>query len=85
MRRQHLERRTQRHHLSAIHDRQAITGQGLIEVVQGDDGGDRQLMHEPENLQLPLDIQMIGRLIQQQDLRPLCQGPGDVRALTFSA
>ena len=31
-----------------------------------------------------LDIQVVGRLVQQQHLRPLCQGSGDVHALALA-
>ncbi len=57
----------------------------LVEVVQGNHGGHGQCVNNVQNRQLVLDIQVVGRFVQQQDLRALGQGASDMHALTLAA
>eukprot|EP00919_Chromeraceae_sp_WS-2016_P022835 GHVR01054255.1.p2 GENE.GHVR01054255.1~~GHVR01054255.1.p2 ORF type:complete len:151 (-),score=29.42 GHVR01054255.1:213-665(-) len=58
---------------------------GLVQVMQRDDGGGWQALDQLEDRQLVPDIKVVRRLVQQQHLRPLCQGARDMDALLFTA
>ncbi len=85
LRRQHIKRRTQRHQTPPVHHRQTITPQRLIQIMQRHHRRHRQLLNQPQNRQLLLNIQMIRRLIQQQHLRPLRQRPRNMPPLLLPA
>ena len=74
----------QRHQTASLKNRQAITAQRLVEIVQCDQGRHGQGLDHFQNGQLVLDIKVIGGLVQQQDLRALGQGPGDVYTLALT-
>ena len=63
----------------------AETG-GEVEVVDGGDGGEAavdELADEGEDLELMEDVEVGGRLVEQQDARLLGDGAGEEDALAF--
>ena len=82
---QHIKRFAQGHQAALFQNGHTITGECLVEVVQSNHGGHRQCVDHLQDCQLVLDIQVIGRFVQQQDPRALGQGASDVHALTLAA
>lgn len=58
---------------------------GEVEVVQRDHRGDRQTGDQVEQVQLVLDVEVVGRLVQQQFARFLGEGAGTLGPLAFAA
>ena len=52
--------------------------------MQRNDAGDGQCRHQTHQAHLMLDVQMVGRLVQEEFLRFLRQGACDVGTLTFA-
>ena len=52
--------------------------------MQGHDRGEAQLTHLAEQSQLGTDVQVVGRLVEQQQARTLCQRARDLHALLLS-
>lgn len=83
---QHLARRTDRDHLAPVHDGDAVTEHGgVIEVVQRRHNGQALSAYQIEQADLVTYVEMVGRLVQEQDMRLLRQRAGDMQALPFAA
>ena len=62
--RQDFGRCAGRNDLAALHDDQLVAKhRRMVEVVQGNDAGDRQTGDEPHQADLVLDIEMVGRFV----------------------
>ena len=70
---------------AVVHHGQPVAAHGLVQVVDGQHLGDGQAVHQVHQRQLLVDVQVIGGLVHQQDLRLLAQGAGDVDALALPA
>ncbi len=57
----------------------------VVEVVQRDNAGNRQAGDEPHEVNLVLNIEMVGRFIEDQLSRRLCRRPCNMGALLFAA
>jgi hypothetical protein len=57
----------------------------VVEVVQRDNAGNRQAGDEPHEVNLVLNIEMVGRLIEDQLSRRLWRRPCNMGALLFAA
>lgn len=53
--------------------------------MEGDHGGDREVCDPVEEVQLVLDVQVVGRFVQQEFAGFLGQSAGDLGALAFAA
>ena len=53
--------------------------------MQGDHAGDGQFGDQVQQVELVLDVEVVGRFVQQQLARLLGEGAGDLRALAFAA
>ena len=60
-------------------------GRGQIEIVDGGHYGTSAPPHQLHELELVLDVQVVGRLVQHQHRRLLGQGPGDKHPLLLPA
>ena len=85
LRGQHLKRLSEGHQSPPFQYRQTIAAQRLIQVMQGDQCCHWQRLHHVQDRELVLDVQVIGRFVEQQYLRALGQGAGDVDTLAFAA
>ncbi len=84
--RQHLLRRPRGDDLAFLKHRQPVAEhRRQIEIVQRDDAGDAELRDQRENVELMLDIEMVGRLVEQQFARRLRQRSGNMDALALTA
>lgn len=57
----------------------------LVEVVQRDQRRHLQLTHQPQDRQLLVDVEVVCRLVQQQDPRLLRQRAGQMDALALAS
>ena len=78
--------RSGRSHAALMQQHQAVAEhRRQIEIVQRYYAGGRQAGDQSQDLELVLDIEVVGRFVQQQLGRTLRQGSGDLRALAFTA
>lgn len=83
---QNILRRTDRNQFAPVQDGDAVAEHGgMVEIVQR--RHDRQALpaHQIEQADLVADVEMVGRLVQKQDMWLLRQRAGDVQPLPFAA
>ncbi len=77
--------RTRGHEPPLVQDRQPVACTGReIEVVQCHQDGQSQLVKQSKEVQLMTDVEMVCGLVENQDLRLLCERSCDKHALPFS-
>ena len=83
---QHFLRRPGGDDPSLPQDDQLVTEHGgMVEVVEGDDAGDREAGDKAHQPDLVLDVEVVGRFVEEQFLGGLSQRPCNVGALLFAA
>ncbi|MNH11813.1 hypothetical protein D3C79_713370 [compost metagenome] len=71
---------------AVVEDVQTITERcGQVQVMDAGQGADPQTAHLLQQLQLIAGIEMVGRLVEDQQLRLLDQCPGEDHSLLFAA
>ncbi len=64
---QHFLRRTECDDPSLSQDDQLVTEHGgVVEVVKSDDAGDREAGNKTQQADLVLDVEVVGRLVEEQ-------------------
>ncbi len=66
------------------HDELVAEHRREVEIVQGDDAGQWELGDECEQIELVVDVEVVGRLVEQQLAWLLCERTRDLDALAFS-
>ncbi len=83
---QHLLGRACGHDLALLQHGQVVAEHRCqIEIVQRDDGGEAEFGDQGQDIELMLDIEMVGRLVEQQFAWGLGQRPGDMHPLPLAA
>ena len=73
------------HHPALIEQHQGVAvGRSQVEVVQHDHGGPTQFADQAQGFVLVADVEVVGRLVQQQLSGVLGQRPGDQYALPLT-
>ena len=67
--RQDFGERTAGHKPPGLHDADAVAFQRLVEIVQRDQRRHPQLAHQPQDRQLLVDVEVICRLVHDNDVR----------------
>ena len=79
-------RRALSHELAPVENQELVAEHGsVVEVMHGDDGGRARSPKPAQQLDLVLDIEVIGRLVEQQSHAASAPGRGRVDALAFTA
>lgn len=62
-----------------------VEGRGLVQIVQCDDAGDRQTPDQVHERKLMADVEVVRRLVEEEEIGCLRKRAGDVDALPFAA
>lgn len=85
-RRQRAGRRAEGHETALVHDRHARgEGRDHGQVVQDRDNRDAEPRHELQHFAARARVEMVGRLVQEEDLWLLRDRAGKLRALALPA
>jgi len=83
---EHLGRRSDRQQAPAVEHAETVAeGRRQVEVVKAGQGRQPQRLDLPQQLQLVAWVEVVGRLVENQQLRLLHQGPRQQRTLLLAA